>query len=98
MDACEPSVRQHAARARCYRWVLRGSGVHDAGGGGACARAPIVVVHPEVVPELMSHDGGERWDVVVGELREEEWSSFFFFVFIIIVYICQVQQVSSVPR
>jgi len=52
--------------------VLRGSRVHDAGGDGAAAGAPVVVVHPQVVTELMSHDGGERGKVVVGELRRRE--------------------------
>lgn len=39
--------------------VLRGSGVHDAGGGGAGAGAAVVVVHAEVVTEFVGDDGGE---------------------------------------
>lgn len=51
--------------------VLRGSGVHDAGGGGAGAGAAVVVVHAEVVAEFVGDDGGERGDVVVGELQAD---------------------------
>lgn len=49
--------------------VLRGSRVHDAGGGGAATGALVVMVHAEVVAEFMSHDGGERGNVVIGELK-----------------------------
>ena len=52
--------------------VLRGPRVHDAGVNWAAAGAPVVVVHPEVVTELMSNDGGERGKVVIGELSERE--------------------------
>lgn len=51
--------------------VLRGSGVHDAGGGGAGAGTAVVVIHAEVVAEFMGDDGGERGDVVVGELQAD---------------------------
>lgn len=53
----------------CCVCVSRGFGAHDAGGGGAGADAPIVVVHAEVVAELMCHDAGEGRNVVVGELK-----------------------------
>lgn len=52
--------------------VIRGSRVHDAGGGGADAGAAVVVVHPEVVTQLMSNDGRECREVVVGEL--DRWT------------------------
>lgn len=48
--------------------VLRGHSVHDAVVVRAAAGAPVVVVHPQVVSELVSHYAGEQWNVVVGEL------------------------------
>lgn len=50
----------------------RGSRVHDAGVHGAAAGAAVVVVHAEVVTQLVSHDGGEGGNSVVGELGGEE--------------------------
>lgn len=55
--------------------VLRGSGVHDAGAGGARALSAVVMVHAEVVAELVSHDGGERDHEVVVELKDTEHNS-----------------------
>lgn len=52
--------------------VSRGSGVHDAGGGGAGAGPLVIVVHAQVVAQFVSHDGGERRQVVVGELQETD--------------------------
>lgn len=62
----------------CAR-VLRGPGVHDAGSGGAGAAAAVVMVHPEVVTELVSHDGGKRVHSVVDELREKQKKHIFYF-------------------
>lgn len=55
--------------------ILRGSRVHDAGAGGTRALSAVVVVHAEVVAELVSHDGGERDHEVVVELKDTEHSS-----------------------
>ena len=75
VDLSIGSELSHIWRCVClyYRGVcvLRGSRVHDAGGGGAGAGASIVMVHPEVVAEFMSHDGGERRNVLIGELRRQ---------------------------
>ena len=73
----EQRVNARAASCTCVNTtasrprVSRGAGVHDAGGDGAAAGAPVVVVHPEVVTEFVSHDGGKRVDFVVDELRKK---------------------------
>lgn len=51
---------------------LRSPRVHDAGRRGTGALSAVVMVHAEVVTELMSNDGGERRDVVVGELTRKQ--------------------------
>ena len=47
---------------------IRSSRVHDAGRHVAHTLAPVVMVHPQVVTQLMSNDGGKGRQVVVSEL------------------------------
>lgn len=49
----------------------RGTRAHDAVLCWAVAVPVIVVVHAQVVAQLMSHDGGEGDHLVVGELQRE---------------------------
>lgn len=50
---------------------LRGSRVHDAGRDRTAARSFVIVIHSQIVTKLMSNDGGEGGNIIIGELRRD---------------------------